>query len=38
MGHSGSVSRLVAAAAKDPQTMRELAKLAKLLKCDTAPH
>jgi len=35
MGHSGSVSRLVAAAAKHPPTMRELAKLAILLKCDT---
>jgi len=35
MGHSGSVSRLVTAAAKDPQAMRELAKLVKLLKCDS---
>ena len=35
MGHSGSVSRLVSAAAKHPPTLRKLAKLAKLLKCDT---
>jgi hypothetical protein len=35
MGHSGSVSRLVTAAAKHPPTMRELTKLLKLLKCDT---
>jgi hypothetical protein len=35
MGHSGPVSRLVTAAAKPPPTLRELAKLAKLLKCDT---
>ena len=35
MGHSGSVSRLVVAAAKHPSKMRELERLAKLLKCDT---
>jgi putative transposase len=35
MGHSGSVSRLVVAAAKHPRTMRELANLSKLLKCNT---
>ena len=35
MGHSGSVSRLVVAAAKHPRTMRELANLSKLLKCGT---
>jgi len=35
MGHSGSVSRLVTAAAKHPPTMRGLTKLSKLLKCDT---
>ncbi|MEO7097753.1 MAG: transposase [Luteolibacter sp.] len=35
MGHSGSVSRLVATAAKHPPTMVELEKLAKLLKCKT---
>jgi hypothetical protein len=35
MGHSGSVSRLVVAAAKHPPIMRELEKLAKLLKCET---
>ena len=35
MGHSGSVSRLVVAAAKHPPTVRELEKLGKLLKCDT---
>ena len=35
MGHSGSVSRLVMTANKHPQTMRELDKLAKLLKCNT---
>ena len=35
MGHSGPVSRLVKAAANPPLTMRELAKLFKLLKCDT---
>jgi hypothetical protein len=35
MGHTGSVSRLLVAVAKDPTTMRELEKLAKLLKCDT---
>jgi hypothetical protein len=32
MGHSGSVGRLVVAAAKHPSTMRALNKLAKLLK------
>ena len=35
MGHSGSVSRLVTAAAKHPKTIRELETLGKLLKCDT---
>ena len=35
MGHPGSVSRLVVAAAKHPPTMRELEKLKRLLKCDT---
>lgn len=35
MGHPGSVSRLVVTAAKHPPTMRELKKLAILLKCDT---
>ncbi|MEO8615803.1 MAG: hypothetical protein ABI600_11735 [Luteolibacter sp.] len=35
MGHSGSVSRLVATAAKHTPTMEELEKLAKLLKCNT---
>lgn len=34
MGHSGSVSRLVAAATKHPPTMRELEKLGNLLKCN----
>jgi hypothetical protein len=35
MGHSGSVNPLVVAATKHPPTMRELEKLAQLLKCDT---
>ncbi len=35
MGHSGSVSRLVTAAAKHPPTVRELKKLDKMLKCET---
>ncbi len=35
MGHSGSVSRLVVAAAKHPPTVRKLEKLGKLLKCGT---
>lgn len=35
MGHPGSVSRLVAAAAIHPPTERELKKLEKLLKCNT---
>lgn len=35
MGHSGSVSRLVTAAANHPPSMRELAKLSEWLKCDT---
>jgi len=35
MGHPGSVSRLVTAAAKDPAKIRKLGKLGKMLKCDT---
>jgi hypothetical protein len=31
MGHSGSVSRLVTAAAKHPPTVQELKKLGKML-------
>jgi hypothetical protein len=34
MGHSGSVSRLVTAATKNPPTVRELKKLGKMLKCE----